>query len=116
MILLAVPTAPIVLLGTCGGSVYPWSSPVILGRVLLSLVSIGLFILVEARAAEPIIPLSLFRDRNFNLATFSGLFVAIGMFGAVGHMPTYVQMARGATATEAGLLMIPPMSTMLTPS
>lgn len=116
MTLLAVLTTSIVLLGTWGGSVYPWSSPVILGLVLLSLVSIGLFILVEARAAEPIIPLSLFRDRNFNLATFSGLFVAIGMFGAVGYMPTYFQMAKGATATVAGLLMIPMMATMLTTS
>src|SRR5690625_1100706 len=101
MTLLAVLTTSIVLLGTWGGSVYPWSSPVILGLVLLSLVSIGLFILVEARAAEPIIPLSLFRDRNFNLATFSGLFVAIGMFGAVGYMPTHFQMASGGGATDA---------------
>ncbi len=116
MTLLAVLTTSIVLIGTWGGSMYAWTSPVILGLAVVTLVGIGLFILVESRTAEPIIPLQLFRDRNFNLATFAGLFVAIGMFGAIGYMPTYFQMAKGATATVAGLLMIPMMATLLTTS
>ncbi len=111
--LLAVLTTAIVLIGTWGGSVYSWDSPVILGLVAALLVSGALFVLVESRAAEPIIPLALFKDRNFNLATFAGLLVAVGMFGAIGYMPTYFQMAKGATATVAGLLMIPMMATLL---
>jgi MFS family permease len=71
------------------------------------------FVMVERRTAEPIIPMELFKDRNFNLATISGLLVSVAMFGAIGYMPTYLQMATGASATEAGLLMIPMMAALL---
>ena len=73
----------------------------------------GLFIFIESRAKEPVIPLMLFKNRNFNLTTGAGLMVGIAMFGAIGYMPTYLQMVTGANATEAGMLMIPMMGGLL---
>src|SRR5690554_2483454 len=113
MMLLVVLTSAIVLIGTWGGSVYAWTSPEILTLLAVTVVSIALFVIVESRAAEPIMPMHMFRERNFVLTTISALFVAIGMFGVVGYMPTYFQMAVGASATVAGLLMVPMMGPML---
>lgn len=65
------------------------------------------------RATNPVIPLSLFANRNFTFATIGGLFTGIAMFGVVGYMPTYIQMVSGVDATHAGLLMVPMMGGML---
>lgn len=72
-------------------------------------VSAVAFVLVERRTAEPIIPLHLFKDLNANLSTFAGLLIGVAMFGAIGYLPTYLQMAFSVIATESGLLKIPMM-------
>ena len=113
MALLVVATTGIVLIGTWGGSLYGWASPQIIGLAVGTLVFSALFVWVESRAAEPVMPLFLFRDRTFTLATIAGLLIAVAMFGAMGYLPTYFQMAAGASATEAGLLMIPLMGALL---
>jgi len=61
-------------------------------------------------------PPHLFKDRNFNLTTIAGLITGIAMFGALAYLPTYLQMATGANATEAGFLMIPMMAGLLVTS
>lgn len=114
--LLAVATTALVLVTTWGGSTYDWNSPVILGLLAAAVIAGVLFVLVERRAAEPILPLHLFRDRNFNLTTGAGLIIGIAMFGAIAYLPTYLQMVTGANATEAGLLMIPMMAGLLVSS
>lgn len=113
MALLVVMTTAIVLIGTWGGSMYAWGSPVILGLVAALIVSVGLFVLVESRAKEPVMPMFMFKEPNFVLTTVSGLLVAVGMYGVIGYMPTYFQMAVGASATTAGLLMSPMMGALL---
>jgi EmrB/QacA subfamily drug resistance transporter len=113
MALLASATAGVVLIATWGGSQYSWNSAQILGLSIASVVAAVLFVLVERRASDPVIPLRLFADRNFVLATVAGLLVSVAMFGAIGYLPTYFQMSVGATATEAGLLMIPMMASLL---
>ena len=75
-----------------------------------------MFVLVERRAAEPIMPLHLFKQRNFNLTTVVGLIIGVAMFGALAYLPTYLQMVTGANATQAGLLMIPLMAALLVAS
>ena len=70
----------------------------------------------ERRAAEPVMPMSLFRNRNFSLVTVAGLLTGVAMFGALAYMPTYLQMAAGVSATKAGLLMIPMMGSLLVTS
>ena len=113
MTLLAVASTCLVLMTTWGGNTYDWSSPVIIGLIIGALVAGGLFVAVEWRAVEPVMPLHLFKERNFNLVTIVGLIIGIAMFGALAYLPTYLQMVTGANATEAGLLMIPLMAALL---
>ncbi|MGY5764731.1 MDR family MFS transporter [Brachybacterium sp. DNPG3] len=113
MALIAAATVAIVLVCTWGGSEYVWASPQILGLIAAAVVLGGLFVLVESKAEQPVIPLALFRNRSFVLATFSGLLTGIAMFGVLSYMPTYIQMVVGVSATVAGLLMIPMMGGLL---
>lgn len=113
MILITIATSALVLVGTWGGSQYEWASPQIIGLAIAAVVAAVLFVLVESKASQPIIPLALFKERNFNLTTISALVLSIPMFGVIGYIPTYLQMAAGVTATEAGLLMIPMMGGLL---
>lgn len=116
MAVLAMGTTFIVLIGTWGGSVYSWTSPQVLGLIVAAFVAIVVFILVERKASEPVMPLGMFKVRNFNLSTFAALLISIVMFGAIGYIPTYFQMAEGYDATTAGLLMIPMMASLMTTS
>jgi len=113
MALLAIASTALVLFTSWGGNTYDWDSAVIISLIGLTIVSAIAFVLVERRAAEPVMPLSLFKSRNFNLTTIAGLLVGIAMFGALAYMPTYLQMVTGVSATRAGLLMIPMMGTLL---
>lgn len=113
MALLAAATTGAVLIATWGGSQYDWGSAEIIALAIGTVVTVVLFVFVERRVADPVIPLRLFADRNFVLATVAGLLVSVAMFGAIGYLPTYFQMSVGATATEAGLLMIPMMASLL---
>ncbi|GAB3586563.1 MDR family MFS transporter [Leifsonia lichenia] len=67
------------------------------------------FVITEARAKDPIIPLSLFKNPIFINATAIGLALGIGMFAAIGFVPTFLQMSSGTSAAASGLLMIPMM-------
>ena len=73
------------------------------------LVAVAGFIFAEARAKDPIIPLSLFRNPIFVNATAIGLTLGIGMFAAIGFVPTFLQMSSGTSAAASGLLMLPMM-------
>lgn len=113
MMLIALATTALVLVGTWGGAEFAWMSGEILGLAAVAVVTGVLFVIVELRAAEPVMPMMMFKNRNFNLTTLAGLLTGIAMFGAIGYMPTYMQMATGYSATESGLLMIPMMACML---
>ncbi|WP_245566833.1 MDR family MFS transporter [Jonesia quinghaiensis] len=116
MALLAVTTTALVLVLTWGGAEYAWSSPTILGLSAVAVLGTLAFVMTERRAKEPIMPLDLFRDRNFVLTTVAAIATGIAMFGAIGYLPTYLQMAGGYSATTAGLLMSPMMLTLLVTS
>ncbi|HEX5596265.1 MAG TPA: MDR family MFS transporter [Micromonosporaceae bacterium] len=111
--LLGIATTCLVLLSTWGGGQYAWTSPTILGLAAGAIVAGVALVLVERRAAEPILPLHLFKDLNFNLTTLGGLILGVAMFGPLAYLPTYLQMVTGASATAAGLLMIPMMGSLL---
>ncbi|WNM23428.1 MDR family MFS transporter [Demequina capsici] len=113
MMLIAIASAALVLFTSWGGGQYAWDSPVIVTLIVVTVVAGVAFVLVERRAVEPIMPLLLFRERNFNLTTAAGLLMGIAMFGTLAYMPTYLQMVAQVNATEAGLLMIPMMAAML---
>lgn len=84
MALLVLATSSVVMVCTLGGSSYEWASPEIIGLAIGAVVAAVLFVVVERRAARPVMPLLLFKDRNFNLATLASLLVAIAQFGAMG--------------------------------
>ncbi|RLY94465.1 DHA2 family efflux MFS transporter permease subunit [Kocuria tytonicola] len=113
MVLLAGATTCLILVCTWGGTQYDWTSPQILLLCATTLAGAVAFVFAETQASSPVIPLSLFKDRNFTLTTLSGLAVGVAMFGAIGYMPTYIQMVKGVDATQAGLLMTPMMASLL---
>jgi hypothetical protein len=92
-----------------------WEGPVwwavALGGLALTLagfvVAAGAFVAIELRAAEPIIPMTLFGNRTFVVATALGAAVGLGMFSAIAFMPTFLQMSSGLSAAGSGLLMTP---------
>ncbi|MGW0573618.1 MFS transporter [Streptomyces tauricus] len=108
-LLLAAASTCLVLLTSWGGTEYAWDSPVVLGLAAGAVASTVLFLVAEHRAAEPLIPLRLFRDGVFNVTAVVGVIVGVALFGAASYLPTYLQMVDGATATESGLLMLPMM-------
>ncbi|AQZ64752.1 Multidrug resistance protein B [[Actinomadura] parvosata subsp. kistnae] len=104
------------LLASWGGTTYAWTSPVILGLAAASVLLAGLFILVERKAAEPVLPLRLFRDRSFALPVAATVLIATAILGMATFLPMYLQLASGASATDSGLLLLPLMGGMITAS
>ena len=99
-----------ILLGlSWGGKEYPWSSPMIVGLFVVGVVLSAVFLWVEARASEPILPLRLFRRPTFTIANAAGFILGFGMFGSIIYVPLYLQIVKGATPTASGLLMLPMM-------
>ncbi|HEY2637731.1 MAG TPA: MDR family MFS transporter [Solirubrobacteraceae bacterium] len=105
--LLSATAAAVVLVTAWGGSQYAWDSPLILGLGLGAVVGLVAFVARERRAADPILPLSLFGQRAFAVANVTGFLVGLAMFGAVTFLPLYLQVVRGESATEAGLRLLP---------
>ncbi|AYN30946.1 MFS transporter [Streptomyces albus] len=110
ILLIAALSSCLVLLTSWGGTEYDWDSRVILGLGAGALVSVLLFLLAERFAAEPLIPLRLFRDPVFCLTGLIGMVVGVALFGAASYLPTFLQMVDGVSATESGLLMLPMMA------
>ncbi|HET7414405.1 MAG TPA: MDR family MFS transporter [Arthrobacter sp.] len=110
---LAITTTSLVLAASWGGTEYAWTSPIILGLFAATVLGAAVFVMIERRAAEPIISMHLFRKRNFNLSTGAGLLIGVAMFGVLGYMPTYIQMVTGLSATQAGFVMVPMMAMLL---
>ena len=97
----------LILATSWGGTQYEWTSPTILGLFVGSIVSLVIFVVVEKRAAEPILPLRLFRQRVFTVATILSFIVGFAMMGSITFLPTFLQFVSGASATESGLRMLP---------
>ncbi|MGW6455244.1 MFS transporter [Streptomyces sp. NPDC055078] len=109
-LLLAAASTCLILLTSWGGTEHAWDSRVILGLAAGAAVTTALFLVVEAYAPEPIIPLRLFRDPVFVVTSLIGAVVGVALFGAASYLPTFLQMVDGAGATESGLLMLPMMA------
>jgi EmrB/QacA subfamily drug resistance transporter len=106
----------LILVTTWGGNEHAWGSPTIVGLVGATAVLVGLFVWRERVAAEPLIPLHLFRARTFVVANAVGFIVGVAMFGALTFLPLYLQVVNGASPTTSGLLMVPLMAGLLTAS
>jgi len=104
---LSVALASVTLATSLGGNAYAWASPEIIGLGALAVVAALLFVWIESRAAEPILPLKLFRMNVFWTTSAMSFVVGAAMFGAVTFVPVYLQIAKGATPTMSGLMMVP---------
>lgn len=113
MLTMAVSVASLVLATAWGGSVYAWDSPQIIGLGALCVAAGAAFAFVESRAASPIMPLGLFKNRNFIVATATGLFIMLGMMGTTAYLPTYFQIVHELTPEQAGLMTVPMMAGVL---
>ena len=111
--LLTVAITSLVLLTTWGGTQYGWGSGQIIGLLVIGIGALGAFLYVETRAAEPILPLHIFRNANFSLISLIGFLVGFTMFGAMTFLPLYQQTVQGASATNSGMLLLPMLLAMM---
>ncbi len=114
VLLLSATTACLVFFTESGGNRdHGWGAPETWAWGAGFLVAAALFVFVESRAEDPIIPLSFFRNRTFVTATAIGFVLGVGMFAAIGFVPTFLQMASGTSAAVSGLLMLPMMAGLM---
>ena len=113
IVLLSAAVSLLLIWVTSAGTSFDWWSietVLMVGGALLGAI---LFVIVELRVAEPLVPLSLFRNRTFTLSVVASIATGIAMFGASVFLSQYMQLARGATPTEAGLMTIPMIAGLL---
>jgi len=103
----------LILLTTWGGNQYAWGSVTIVGLGVAGVALLAAFVWQESRAAEPILPLTLFRSSVFNVSSAMGTTIGMAMFGAIIFIPLYLQLVYGASATSSGLRMLPLMTGLL---
>ncbi|MFL5930297.1 MAG: MFS transporter, partial [Gaiellaceae bacterium] len=115
-VLLAGGLSSIVLFTSLGGTTWSWQSSQIVGLMVLGVALLAAFVLVEARAGEPIVPLQLFRNRVFTVTSAIGFIVGLALFGAVTYLPLYLQIVKGQSPTTSGLLLTPLMAGVLVTS
>ncbi|HWK30185.1 MAG TPA: MDR family MFS transporter [Solirubrobacter sp.] len=115
-VLLTAGVSALILVTTWGGNQYAWTSPTILALAIGGVVLLGVFVYVETRAPEPIIPLTLFRSRVFTVASSIGFVIGLAMFGAIIFIPLFLQLVYGVSPTSSGLRMLPLMAGLLTAS
>jgi len=109
-------TVPLLLAFSWGGTEYPWSSPLIIGLLVLSVLMTAAFLWVEKRAPEPIIDLALFQNRTFVVSVTAMFLVGAGMFGAIMYIPLFMQGVLGASATASGAILTPMMLSLVAAS
>ena len=107
--LLAVAATSLILLATWGGTQYRWGSGQIIGLALLTVAATIGFCVTETRAAEPMLPLHVFRNRNFSVTMALTFLTGLAMFGALTFLPLYQQTVQGASPTLSGLMLTPMM-------
>jgi len=107
--LLAIAATAVVLLTTWGGTQYRWGSGQIMALGLVALAAIVAFGFIESRAAEPVLPLHVFRNRNFSVATAMSFLLGMAMLGALTFLPLYQQTVQHLSAVGSGLMLIPMM-------
>jgi EmrB/QacA subfamily drug resistance transporter len=103
----------LVLFTSLGGTTYRWGSPLIIGLGVAGAVLVAIFVVVERRAAEPVLPLHLFSIRAFSVTSVVGFIVGFAMFGAVTYLPVFFQIVHGESPTVSGLQLLPLLAGMV---
>src|SRR6201994_1818709 len=110
---LSLAVTSLILLTSLAGPTYPWRSAPIYILGVAGLLLIGVFVLVERRAAEPVLPLHLFKLRTFSVTSLVGFIVGFAMFGAITYLPAFFQVVRGISPTISGVYLLPLMAGLL---
>ena len=97
----------LVLFTSLGGTTYPWGSPTIIALGVAGAVFLIIFVFVERRATEPVLPLHLFSNRGFSVTSVVGFIVGFAMFGAIAYLPVFFQIVHGESPTISGLRLLP---------
>ncbi|MFF5551065.1 MDR family MFS transporter [Streptomyces olivaceoviridis] len=116
VLLLTVGITSIVLVTTWGGTEYAWTSARIMELTGIGVAALVGFVFWQTKAAEPVVPLHIFKSRNFTLMSVIGFITGFVMFGATLFLPLYQQAVQGASATNSGLLLLPMLGAMLVTS
>jgi EmrB/QacA subfamily drug resistance transporter len=107
IILVSLGASGLTLVTSWGGNTYAWNSPTIIGTAAGSVVALILFVLVERRAKEPVLPTRLFRNPVFSVGGTLAFLVGFAMLGGITYMPTFLQYVDGTSATTSGIRMLP---------
>jgi MFS family permease len=116
VLLLTLGITSIVLVTTWGGTQYAWTSARIMELIAIGVAALVGFVFWQTKAAEPVLPLHIFKSRNFTLMSVIGFITGFVMFGATLYLPLYQQSVQGASATNSGLLLLPMLGAMLVTS
>lgn len=111
--LLAAGVTALILVTSLGGTTYGWGSGRIFGLAAAAVVLLAAFVIVERRAAEPVLPPKLFANKVFLTAAAVGFVVGFAMFGAITYLPQYLQIVKGIDPTTSGLALLPMMGGLL---
>jgi EmrB/QacA subfamily drug resistance transporter len=111
--LLAGGLSAIVLFTSLGGTTYDWGSTPLIVLGVLGVALLALFVIVELRATEPILPMTLFKNRTFSVTSAIGFIIGVALFGSITYLPLYLQIVKGYSATGSGLLLTPMMAGVL---
>ncbi|MEU2180302.1 MFS transporter [Streptomyces thermolilacinus] len=103
----------LVLVASLGGTTWAWGDARIIGLVVLGVILLVLFVRAERRAAEPVLPLRLFRIRTFTLVSVISFVIGFAMFGAMTYLPTFLQVVQHVSPTMSGVHMLPMVAGML---
>jgi EmrB/QacA subfamily drug resistance transporter len=110
---LALGLSALVLFVSLGGSTLAWASGPSIALAVGSVVLLVTFVLVERRAAEPVLPIRLFRNSVFTSTSIVALLLGFAMFGSITYLPLYFQVVKGASPTGSGLQLLPMMAGLL---
>ncbi|WP_336642149.1 MDR family MFS transporter [Microbacterium sp. USHLN272] len=113
IVLLSAAVSLILIWITNAGSTFDWWSTETALMVGGAVVAAIAFVIVELKVREPLIPLTLFRGRTFTLSVIASISIGVAMFGTSVYLAQYMQLSRGATPTEAGLMTLPMMAGLL---
>jgi EmrB/QacA subfamily drug resistance transporter len=107
IVLVSIGAAGLTLVTSWGGTTYAWGSPIIIGMAIGSVLALVVFVLVELRAREPVLPMRLFRNPVFAVGGPLGFIVGFAMLGGITFLPTFLQYVQGTSATLSGIRMLP---------
>ena len=112
-VVLSLAATSFILLTSLGGTTYAWASAPIYILGAAGVLLVGVFVLVERRATEPVLPLHLFARRTFSVTSVVGFIVGFAMFGAITYLPAFFQVVKGISPTISGVYLLPLMAGLL---